>query len=214
MNSKGDIIRRINANRNKGYHEKYWDLRTFSNRNIDEENNYSGPLVPPGIYSIHLEKFENNILSSLSDKIKFKVEQLGSKSSQADREKLFTFQVKFDRLFSKFNKLVSDIEDAIETVDGEINKVINSSTDKDVKSLNGKKGALMDLRLILTGTRSLDDYADVYSGSSPSVQSRLGGMSWELNNTTSLPTKTHEMTYEIANGDYNDVLKTFNELMD
>ena len=71
MNSKGDIIRRINANRTKGYNEKYWDLRTFSNRNIDEENNYSGPLVPPGSYTIHLEKFENNILSSLSDKIKF-----------------------------------------------------------------------------------------------------------------------------------------------
>ncbi len=214
MNSKGDIIRRINANRTKGYHEKYWDLRTFSNRNIDEENNYSGPLVPPGIYTIHLEKFENNILSSLSDKIKFKVEQLGSKSSQDDREKLFAFQVKFDRLFSNFQNLVSDIEDAIETVDGEINKVINSSTDKDVKSLDDKKGSLMDLRLILTGTRSLNDYADVYSGSSPSVQSRLGGMSWELNNTTSLPTKTHEMTYEISKADYDRVLKTFNELMD
>tara|TARA_B100000929_G_C15136642_1_gene293136 strand:+ start:287 stop:406 length:120 start_codon:yes stop_codon:yes gene_type:complete len=38
-------------------------------------------------------------------------------------------------------------------------------------------------------------------------------MSWELNNTTSLPTKTHEMTYEIANGDYNDVLKNFKELI-
>jgi hypothetical protein len=39
-------------------------------------------------------------------------------------------------------------------------------------------------------------------------------MSWELNNTTSLPTKTHEMTYEISKADYEQVLKTFNELMD
>ena len=47
--------------------------------------------------------------------------------------------------------------------------------------------------MILTGKLSLN-YADVFSGSSPSIQRRLGGMSWELSNTKSIHTKSHEKT--------------------
>ena len=72
----------------------------------------------------------------------------------------------------------------------------------------------MDLRMILTGSRSLNDYADVYSGSSPSVQSRLGGMSWELSNTTSRHTKSHEQSYNISKMKFNEVLIHFNEIID
>ena len=71
----------------------------------------------------------------------------------------------------------------------------------------------MDLKMILTGTRSLN-YADVFSGSPPSVQRRLGNMSWELYNTTSKPTKTHEMTYKISKEKYEEILKAFRELLD
>ena len=35
---KGKVVRRISSNKNKGYHENYWDLRTYSQRNIDDEN--------------------------------------------------------------------------------------------------------------------------------------------------------------------------------
>ena len=65
--SEGEVVRRISSNKNKGYHENYWDLRTFSQRNISEENNYSGPLVPPGSYNVHLEKFEDDKLEKLTD---------------------------------------------------------------------------------------------------------------------------------------------------
>ena len=65
--SEGGVVRRISSNKNKGYHENYWDLRTFSQRNISEENNYSGPLVPPGSYNVHLEKFEDDKLEKLTD---------------------------------------------------------------------------------------------------------------------------------------------------
>ena len=44
-----------NSNKSKGFHEIYWDLRTYSQRNILDENNFSGPLVPPGKYNVHLE---------------------------------------------------------------------------------------------------------------------------------------------------------------
>ena len=39
-------------------------------------------------------------------------------------------------------------------------------------------------------------------------------MSWELYNTTSKPTKTHEMTYKISKAKYDEVLKSFREIMD
>ena len=72
----------------------------------------------------------------------------------------------------------------------------------------------MDLKMILTGSRSLN-YADVFSGSPPSVQRRMGNMSWELYNTTSKPTKTHEMTYKISKAKYDEVyLKKSNFLFD
>ena len=211
--SEGKVVRRISSNKNKGYHEKYWDLRTFSMRNIDDENNYSGPLVPPGKYSVHLEKFENDKIEKLTNSYSFDVIQIGSKSSLEDRKKLFSFQLNFDKLLTNVDELVDKIDQAIEEIDGEINKSLNSSSDTNLENLNKKKGDIMDLKMILTGTRSLN-YADVFSGSPPSVQRRLGNMSWELYNTTSKPTKTHEMTYKISKGKYQEVLKTFNELRD
>jgi len=111
------------------------------------------------------------------------------------------------------NELIDKIDQAIEQIDGEINKSLNLSSDSNLENLNKKKGDIMDLKMILTGTRSLN-YADVFSGSPPSVQRRLGNMSWELYNTTSKPTKTHEMTYKISKEKYEEVLKTFNELRD
>ena len=211
--SEGKVVRRISSNKNKGYHEKYWDLRTFTLRNIDDENNYSGPLVPPGKYSVHIEKFENDKLEKLTDAYSFDIIQIGSKSSQEDREKLYGFQLNFDELVSLVNELVDEIDQAIEEIDGEINKSLNSSSNSNLESLNKKKGDIMDLKMILTGTRSLN-YADVFSGSPPSVQRRLGNMSWELYNTTSKPTKTHEMTYKISKEKYDEVLRSFREIID
>ena len=211
--SEGKVVRRISTNKNRGYHEKYWDLRTYSQRNIDDENNYSGPLVPPGKYSVHIEKFENDKLKKLTDAYSFDIIQIGSKSSQEDREKLYDFQLNFDELVTLVNELVNELDQAIEEIDGEINKSLNSSSDSNLESLNRKKGDLMDLKMILTGTRSLN-YADVFSGSPPSVQRRLGNMSWELYNTTSKPTKTHEMTYKISKEKYDEVLRSFREIMD
>ena len=69
----------------------------------------------------------------------------------------------------------------------------------------------MDLRIELTGTISLN-YADVFSGSPPSVQRRLGSMSWELYNTTSKQTKTHENTLNISIKKYEDILDRFKKL--
>ena len=211
--SEGGVVRRISSNKNKGYHENYWDLRTFSQRNISEENNYSGPLVPPGSYNVHLEKFEDDKLEKLTDSYSFDIIQIGSKSSQEEREHLFNFQLNFDKLITGVNKLVDQIDEAIEEIDGKINKSLNSSSESYLESLNSKKGEVMDLKMILTGTRSLN-YADVFSGSPHSIQRRLGNMSWELYNTTSKPTKTHEMTYEISKAKYEEVLRIFNELMD
>ena len=71
----------------------------------------------------------------------------------------------------------------------------------------------MDLKMTLTGSRNLN-YADVFSGSPPSVERRLGNMSWELFNTTSKPTDTHLMTFDISKERYEEVLKSFKELMD
>ena len=210
---KGKVVRRVSSNKNKGYHEMYWDLRTFSMANIDSENNYSGPLVPPGEYSVHLEKFENNKIEKLTESQSFNIIQIGSKSTQEEREKLYSFQLNFDKLRSDVNKLVEKIDNAIAKLDSKINRSLNSMSKTNLEETNRRRGDMMDLKMILTGTRSLN-YADVFSGSPPAVQRRLGNMSWELYNTTSKPTKTHEMTYKISKSKYDEVLKSFEEIMD
>ena len=210
---EGKVVRRVSSKKNKGYHEMYWDLRTFSMLNIDNENNYSGPLVPPGEYRVHLEKFENNKLERLTESKSFNVIQIGSKSTQEEREKLYLFQLNFDKLRSDVNKLIDEIDDAIIELDGKINSSLNSISNTNLEDINRKRGDMMDLKMILTGTRSLN-YADVFSGSPPAVQRRLGNMSWELYNTTSKPTKTHEMTYKISKSKYEEILKSFKELRD
>ena len=211
LSEDGKVIRRITGKNKKGYHENYWDLRTYSHRNIEEEEEFSGPLVPPGKYFVQLEKFENNIFTTLSKKFPFNVISVGSKSSQEDRESLFQFQIKFDKILADVEKLKDNIDDEIKKTNGEINKYINLSNQKDLSELNNKKGKLMDLRMELTGAISLN-YADVFSGSPPSVQRRLGSMSWELYNTTSKQTKTHESTLNISIKKYEDILDRFKKL--
>ena len=210
---EGEVVRRVSSKKNKGYHEMYWDLRTFSMLNIDNENNYSGPLVPPGEYRVHLEKFENNKIERLTESQSFNVIQIGSKSTQEEREKLYLFQLNFDKLRSDVNKLIDEIDDAIIELDGKINSSLNSISNTNLDDINRKRGDMMDLKMILTGTRSLN-YADVFSGSPPAVQRRLDNMSWELYNTTSKPTKTHEMTYKISKSKYEEIFKSFKELRD
>ena len=207
----GKIVRRINSGRDKGYHENYWDLRTFSMRNIEDEESFSGPLVPPGKYSVHLEKFENNTIEKLTEKQTFRINQVGSKSSQEDRLVLYEFQLKFDKLIADVNKLVDNINKSIDDVDSDINKSLNSLSNLDLEMLNKKRGDFMDLKMIFTGTRNLN-YADVFSGSPPSVQRRLGNMSWELSNTTSKPTNTHIKTYNISKNKYDQVISKFESL--
>ena len=211
LSEDGKVIRRIPGKNKKGYHENYWDLRTFSYRNIEDEQDFSGALVPPGKYSVYLEEFENNIFKALSEKFSFNVIPIASKSSKTERESLFQFQIKFDKLFADVEKLIDDINNKIKKVDGEINKLIKSENEKDLSELNNKKGKLMDLRMELTGTISLN-YADVFSGSPPSLLRRLGSMNWELYSTTSKQTKTHEKTLNISKEKYEQVLNKFKNL--
>ena len=211
LSEDGKVIRRIPGKNKKGYHENYWDLRTFSYRNIEDEQDFSGALVPPGKYSVYLEKFENNIFKALSEKFSFNVIPITSKSSKTERESLFEFQIKFDKLFADVEKLIDDINNKIKKVDEEINKLIKSENKKDLSELNNKKGKLMDLRMELTGTISLN-YADVFSGSPPSLLRRLGSMNWELYSTTSKQTKTHEKTLNISKEKYEQLLNKFKNL--
>lgn len=211
LSEDGKVIRRIPGKNKKGYHENYWDLRTFSYRNIEDEQDFSGALVPPGKYSVYLEEFENNIFKALSEKFSFNVIPIASKSSKTERESLFEFQIKFDKLFADVEKLIDDINNKIKKVDEEINKLIKSENEKDLSELNNKKGKLMDLRMELTGTISLN-YADVFSGSPPSLLRRLGSMNWELYSTTSKQTKTHEKTLNISKEKYEQLLNKFKNL--
>ena len=211
LSEDGKVIRRIPGKNKKGYHENYWDLRTFSYRNIEDEQDFSGALVPPGKYSVYLEEFENNIFKALSEKFSFNVIPIASKSSNTERESLFEFQIKFDKLFADVEKLIDDINNKIKKVDEEINKLIKSENKKDLSELNNKKGKLMDLRMELTGTISLN-YADVFSGSPPSLLRRLGSMNWELYSTTSKQTKTHEKTLNISKEKYEQLLNKFKNL--
>ena len=48
----------------------------------------------------NLEKFEDNKIQKLSEVQKFDVFQIGSKSTQEEREILYEFQIKFDKLIS------------------------------------------------------------------------------------------------------------------
>ena len=177
--------------------------------------NQWSPSNHPNIHFHHVPSFKvNAFIRTLSfawfaaravSKESFDIIQIGSKSTQEEREQLFSFQLNFDELLTGVNKLVDEIDEAIEELDGQINKSLNSSSESDFEKLSKKKGDIMDLKMILTGTRSLN-YADVFSGSPPSVQRRLGNMSWELYNTTSKPTKTHEMTYKISKEKYEEIL--------
>jgi photosystem II stability/assembly factor-like uncharacterized protein len=67
--SKGDIMRKLNAPLKKGYQTKTWNLQYLNNR---------GPAVPPGSYTVAIDKEMDGIVTRLIEPKPFVVKALDS----------------------------------------------------------------------------------------------------------------------------------------
>jgi photosystem II stability/assembly factor-like uncharacterized protein len=205
--ASGKIIRELRADMAKGVQRITWDGRypsvnpvrlsppSFDNpfSNLDE-----GILAMPGNYTVTLSQVINGNQSILVDAQPFRLNSLGGVTLPAtDRPALLAFQQEvqdLDRSLSLMNGTISDIDNRLKYIK------------KAVLMVSGEKQALLDDISTLEKTlyqlrKSLygDDVASTLDKPTEmSVSSRVSWVTYEMWNTTSAPTKTHQEQISLA----------------
>ena len=209
--SEGNTIRNLKATPKKGVNRVHWDLRYSSDDPIrlSKPSFYNpfagvseGNLVSPGDYTVELSLYEKGAYSAIGSTISFTVKALDNTVLPASNrgEKLA-----FQRQVSELSRQVAATRQRMSELNNQLRHAEKAIllTEKNHADLFGQyeaiKGELTELGYLLNGdpvARTLD------MDKVPTVSQRIGILNYEQFNTTSDPTATHKMVYEIALDEY------------
>jgi len=211
MDDDGTVVRKYQKDISKGLQRFEWDLRYSSKApiNLNKPSFYnpwnlppSGTLVPPGAYSIKMEKFDGSAYTSVGDPVKFNVKALDNTVLPADnRDAKAEFQLQVaelsrsiqgaNHLLREMDRKLRHIKEAINHTD-QPTPVLAQTADDVIKKIK-------TIRRSLNGD-SEKTRLDIDQIPSPS--GRIDMINYEQKNTTSTPTKTHRDSYAIAKEEY------------
>lgn len=210
--SKGNVVRRIEAPAGKGFHRIAWDLRypntdalTLNPKKTRRDNNQSGVMVVPGTYSVSLSKQVEGMVTDLSGPFEFTVEQLhpgalkGSTPEQTvafwkETEKLQDEAGAASLVLANSLKKVTAMQKALSLAalpPGELDK-----------QLAEVKKELQKLEIQFSGNQSKDTIGEK---NEPTVYSRLSVASMGINRSTYGPTPTHKKSLELAGKQFAEI---------
>ncbi len=209
--SEGNTVRNLKATPKKGVNRVHWDLRYSSDDPIrlSKPSFYNpfagvseGNLVSPGDYTVELSLYEKGAYSAIGSTISFTVKALDNTVLPASNrgEKLA-----FQRQVSELSRQVAATRQRMSELNNQLRHAEKAIllTEKNHADLFGQyeaiKGELTELGYLLNGdpvARTLD------MDKVPTVSQRIGILNYEQFNTTSDPTATHKMVYEIALDEY------------
>jgi hypothetical protein len=212
---EGHVVRRLTGPIEAGFHRVAWDLRYPALAPIDlepstEYNPYAdvalGPLAAPGTYTVSLAKRVDGAVSPLGEPRTFETAPLGTGSlPPPDRATLLAFQEKTGRLQRAVLGAVETTKEIQRRID-HLKQALDDTPAADAAlatEARAIEGRLRDLRIELTG----DEVVAGYNEPTPlSIVSRVQGIVSGHWSTTQAPTATHRRAYEIAAGQFQDVL--------
>ncbi|MFM8394123.1 MAG: glycosyl hydrolase, partial [Acidobacteriota bacterium] len=225
--ASGSIVRRLNGPTGGGIQRLTWDLRYPAAQlapprapggdGILEElfgAPPSGHLVMPGKFTVSLSTRVNGEWKTIGQPRSFEISTLGTLSlSPADRQKLFTFQQKAQRLQRAVvgaNGLAGETRGAIVAARRALQETPGAA-----ETLL-KEAALLEKRIdgvlkALNGDRTL---AARYENPPPSITSRVGTVTASLRMANARPTQTQISQYEIAAAEFQIVLRDLRRLVE
>ncbi|MBN2637911.1 MAG: hypothetical protein JXR65_02340 [Bacteroidales bacterium] len=214
--SKGTIVRKMYQTAAKGFNRVTWDLRyllpspiRLKDNKFDPMNNgRNGILALPGKYTIALSLYHNGISKPLGEPVNFEAKVLNNTTLPAeDRMALTAF---FDNLSDLWRTMsgaerylnslytrTSYVQQAIQITDGSTLDMKNNA--------QSIKDELEEITYLLDGTPAKASFEEVPPEAMP-LSNRINEAvfaSWE---STSAPTATQKMNYEIVKNALPDLL--------
>jgi photosystem II stability/assembly factor-like uncharacterized protein len=220
----GNVVRRLSAPADKGFHRVAWDLRfppdvpaTLPSAHHEEnpfEPGPRGPMVVPGAYSVSLAKRVDGVVTVLAGPQQFKVTPLGLAELKAeDKAAVFAFEGKTARL----QRAVLGAVEAVKEARAQIAKIKVALADTpaatagladQARSLDNR---LADLQVALSGDRVLERHNEP---TPPSIVDRVQGIVSSHWATTQAPTQTMRDAYAVAGDEFTGVLATLRTLVE
>lgn len=219
----GNIVRNLKTSPKKGVNRVNWDMRygnddPISLRKPSFYNPFAGVsegnLVSPGDYSVSMSLYEKGEYTTLGSTVNFTIKALDNTVLPAsNRDEKLAFQ----RQVSDLNRQVAATRQRMSELNNQLRHAEKAIllTEENHESLFSQyeniKNGVTDLGYMLNGdpiagTLDIDKI--------PTVSQRIGLLNYEQFNTTSEPTATHKMVYEIANEEFQPMKVKLVELID
>jgi photosystem II stability/assembly factor-like uncharacterized protein len=217
----GEVIRRVEASRNKGIHRVAWDLRdpSLQPTRLKKPKNLppwatlpAGPLALPGNYTVTVEKEVDGVISPLVGPESFEVIPLELATFAAkDREEVMSFNRKVSRLYRAVQgagRALSEAQNRVKHLRKALRDTVGAdpAMTSEVHELDNR---LTQLSITLNGDGTLGKHQRPVP---LSIRRRAGiAVDWYV---TSAPTQTQRDAYKVASEDFGTLLNDLRSLIE
>ena len=203
----GKTVRKLYKNASKGINRLTWDLRYKNTGPVSLKNGKyvatneggSGMLALPGTYTVEMSMFHNGEEKLLAGPVQFTAKVLNNTTlPDKDRDALVAFQDKVAELYrviSGGEKYFDELEKKTAYIRQAIQQTNGATLDMKNKAANVRK-ELDDVKYMFEGTPAKASAEEVPPEPVPLMQ-RLQDIVWGMWQSTSAPTSTMKMNYEI-----------------
>jgi photosystem II stability/assembly factor-like uncharacterized protein len=218
-NASGEVIRRIEGPVTAGFHRVAWDLRYpvsspwTAQAAGDQYIEFSGPLVPPGNYTVSLAKRVNGKLTTLGSPQSFVVSAIGTRGQPgAPIEEV----VAFTRTLDDLNRQVAGAGAALKTLLTETQAIKETLLRSSATEALRNQARELELELLkLQQKLSGNEARDLYNASGPvSISKRVSVAMLGTFRSTYGPTESHRNTVNIASREFEDVKQGIQRIND
>ncbi|MEM7361351.1 MAG: hypothetical protein AAF431_19900 [Pseudomonadota bacterium] len=166
--SQGDVVRRVPANADKGFHRVAWDMRypSLGPIQLTKPTGYippwghppKGPIALPGEYTATLKKRQLGKVESLGQSQSFAVKLLNNSVEIAtDREALLAAQQKAGDLYRQVQGAVRAQDELSSRIDHVKLAIVetNDSSEEQAQKVRALQADLANIRVLLSGDRTI-----------------------------------------------------------
>lgn len=210
----GNTVRRIAGKTSQGMQRATWDFRYPGATPAKLDADGYGPMALPGTYTVSLEKRIDGKLTALAGPVEFEVALLGEASlPAADREAVLAFARdtgELQRAVFGANEAAGEAANRIAYIQHtiEITPGLDPLLLERARSLEIE---LTDLRERLTGDPTTSKRSEP---AMPGIIDRINQIVEGLWGTTSAPTVTHRLNYEIASAEFGAMVADLRRLVE
>jgi photosystem II stability/assembly factor-like uncharacterized protein len=218
----GNVVRRLTGPTAKGVHRIAWNLRLpapdpvelgASGPRAPWDDDRQGPLAVPGTYTVSLAQRVQGEMTELAGPVTFETYPMGAASLRTkDWNALVDFQKQTGRLQRTVLGAVEAAREAGRRLDHlEATLAETPGAEPELADrVDALQERLADIRLELIGDPVVSGYNEP---TEPSIRQRIGRIVYGHWSTTSAPTRTQQIAFEIARDRFKPVLENLRQLV-